>query len=185
MGGRSKFTFKDYANVARLEYLPAEAPAIFVPMLLTATALTDFLNPLYYEAILTFSLLYFAGFIINSYTDIDVDKRYKIYVATSSQKLGPGLLRSLVIIQVLIAIVLIFHISWAINALWLVPICLLGIFMGLAYSIKPFEFKVKGVLHVLSLTLSAFLVPFIFLYTTVSQNFSWYIILLFVGFSIT
>ena len=68
MGGRSKLTFKDYSNVARLEYLPAEAPAIFIPILLTATALTDLFNPLYFEAVLTFSLLYFAGFIINSYT---------------------------------------------------------------------------------------------------------------------
>jgi 4-hydroxybenzoate polyprenyltransferase len=185
MGGRSKLTFKDYSNVARLEYLPAEAPAIFIPLLMTATAITDLLNPLYFEAVLTFSLLYFAGFIINSYTDVSVDKRYKIYVATSSQKLGPGVLKNLVIIQVAIAIALIFHIAWVINALWLIPICLLGIFMGLAYSIKPFEFKVKGIFHVISLMLSAFMVPFILLYSTVSSDFSWYVILLFIGFPIT
>lgn len=185
MGGRSKITVKDYANVARLEYLPAEAPAIFIPLLLTATTLWDLLNPLYWEAVLTFSLLYFAGFIINSYTDVQVDQRYKIYVATSSQKLGASVLKNLVIVQVSIAIVLIFHIAWAIQALWLIPVCLLGIFMGLAYSVKPFEFKVKGILHVISLILSAFMVPFILLYSTASSNFSWYIILLFIGFPIT
>lgn len=185
MGGRSKITLKDYANVARLEYLPAEAPAIFIPLLLTATTLWDLLNPLYWEAVLTFSLLYFAGFIINSYTDVQVDQRYKIYVAASSQKLGAPVLKNLVIIQVSMAIILIFHIAWVIQALWLIPICLLGIFMGLAYSIKPFEFKVKGILHVVSLMLSAFMVPFILLYSTASSNFSWYIILLFIGFPIT
>lgn len=183
MGGR-RINFKDYYNVARLEYLPAEAPAIFIPLLLTATALADFINPLYYEAILIFGLLYFAGFIINSYTDINVDKHYKIYVATSSQKLGPTVLKNLVIAQVGIAIVLIFHISWALNAYWLIPICLLGIFMGLAYSIKPFEFKVKGILHVISLSISAFMVPFILMYSTASTNYAWYIILLFIGFTI-
>jgi 4-hydroxybenzoate polyprenyltransferase len=186
MGGRSKskIIFNDYYNVARLEYLPAEAPAVFIPLLLTVTTLMDFFNPLYYEAILAFSLLYFSGFIINSYTDINVDKHYKIYVATSSQKLGSKILKNLVIAQVSIAIVLIFHISWSISALWLVPVCLLGIFMGLAYSVKPFEFKVKGIMHVISLMLSAFMVPFVLLYTTASSNFSWYIILLFIGFPI-
>ncbi len=184
MGGRSSISFKDYYNVARLEYLPAEAPAIFIPLLLTATAITDFLNPLYIEAVLTFGLLYFAGFIINSYTDISVDKHYKIYVATSSQKLGASTLKNLVIIQVSIAVILIFHIAWALNALWLIPVCLLGIFMGLAYSIKPFEFKVKGIMHIISLSISAFMVPFILLYSTASTNFSWYIFLFLFGFPI-
>jgi 4-hydroxybenzoate polyprenyltransferase len=185
MGGHDKITFKDYHNVARLEYMPAEAPAIFIPLLLTVTTLWDFLNPLYFEAVLAFSLLYFAGFIINSYTDVSVDQRYKIYVASSSRKMGPALLKNLVIIQVAISIVLIIHISWALNVLWLIPVCLLGIFMGLAYSIKPFEFKVKGIMHVVSLSISAFMVPFVLLYTTASSNFAWYIILMFIGFPIT
>lgn len=186
MGGKSqsKITMKDYYNVARLEYLPAEAPAIFIPLLLTATTLMDLLNILYFEAILAFGLLYFSGFIINSYTDINVDKHYKIYVATSSQKLGPKILKNLVIIQVGLAIVIIIHLSWVLNAFWLIPICLLGIFMGLAYSIKPFEFKVKGIMHIISLSLSAFMVPFILLYTTVSTNFAWYIVMLLIGFPI-
>ena len=185
MGGRSKITAKDYANVARLEYLPAEGPAIFIPLLITATALSDLFNLLYFEAILAFSLLYFSGFIINSYTDVTVDKHYKTYVATSSQKLGPAVLKNLIIIQVSVAIVLIIHIAWAINALWLIPVSLLGIFMGLAYSIKPFEFKVKGIMHVVSLSLSAFMVPFILLYSTASTNFAWYIILFLFAFPIT
>jgi 4-hydroxybenzoate polyprenyltransferase len=185
MGGRSTINFKDYYNVARLEYLPAEAPAIFIPLLITASTVWDLLNPLYFEAIFIFGLLYFAGFIINSYTDINVDQRYKIYVATSSQKLGPKVLKNLVILQVSVAILLIIHISWVINALWLIPVCLLGIFMGLAYSIKPFEFKVKGIMHVISLCLSAFLVPFILMYSTVSTNFAWYILVFFLGFPIT
>jgi 1,4-dihydroxy-2-naphthoate octaprenyltransferase len=184
MGGGSKLTLNDYSNVARWEYLPAEAPAIFIPLLLTMSTLMDFFNPLYFEAVLAFSLLYFSGFIINSYTDVNVDEHYKVYVATSSKKLGPSILKNLIIIQVAIATVLIFHISWMINALWLIPICLLGIFMGLAYSIKPFEFKVKGIMHIISLMLSAFMVPFILLYSTVSSDFSWYIILLFIGFPI-
>jgi 1,4-dihydroxy-2-naphthoate octaprenyltransferase len=184
MGGGSKITLKDYANVARLEYLPAEAPAIFIPLLLTATALSDLVNFYYLEAILAFGLLYFSGFIINSYTDVSVDKRYKVYVASSSTKLGPVMLKNLVIIQVTLAILLIIHIAWAINALWLIPVCLLGIFMGLAYSVKPFEFKVKGIFHIISLLISAFMVPFILLYTTVSTNYSWYVILFLFGFPI-
>jgi 4-hydroxybenzoate polyprenyltransferase len=185
MGGGSSFKLKDYANVARLEYLPAEGPAIFIPLLLTATALTDLINLLYFEAILAFGLLYFAGFIINSYTDVAVDKHYKIYVATSSQKLGPTVLKNLVILQVTVAILLICHIAWTLSALWLIPVCLLGIFMGLAYSIKPFEFKVKGIMHTVSLCISAFMVPFLLLYSTVSTDFAWYIYMFLIGFPVT
>ena len=185
MGGGSSYNFKDYANVARLEYLPAEGPAIFIPLLITATALTDFINFLYFEAILAFGLLYFAGFIINSYTDVNVDKHYKIYVASSSQKMGPKVLKNLIIVQVAIAILIIGHIAWALNALWLIPVCLLGIFMGLAYSIKPFEFKVKGIMHTISLSISAFMVPFLLLYSTASTDFTWYIYLFLIGFPVT
>jgi 1,4-dihydroxy-2-naphthoate octaprenyltransferase len=184
MGGSSTLNIKDYSNVARFEYLPAEAPAIIVPLLLTVTTLMDLFNPLYFEAVLAFALLYFSGFIINSYTDIKVDEHYKVKVATSSKKLGSSKLKNLVIIQVSIATILIVHLSWVINALWLIPVSILGIFMGIAYSIKPFEFKVKGIMHAVSLMLSAFMVPFILLYSTVSSDFSWYIILLFIGFPI-
>ncbi len=184
MESLKKITFKDYSNVARMEYLPAEAPAIFIPLLITVTVLTDLLNPLYYEAILAFTLLYFSGFIINSYTDVTVDKHYKIYVATSSEKMGPKVLQYLVVLQVGIAIILIIHIAWSIKFLALIPISLLGIFMGLAYSVKPFEFKVKGILHIISLSLSAFMVPFVLLYSTMSMDFSWYILILFLGFTI-
>jgi len=184
MGTRGRFSLKDYSNVARMEYLPAEAPAIFIPLMLTATALKDFFNPFYWEAVLIFSLLYFAGFIINSYTDVNVDEHYKIYVATSSKKMGPSIMMNLVILQVGIATILVFHLSWAIGRLWLIPICMIGIFMGLAYSIKPFEFKVKGFMHVVSLCISAFAVPLILLYSTQSGDFPWYILTLFIGFPI-
>jgi 1,4-dihydroxy-2-naphthoate octaprenyltransferase len=94
------------------------------------------------------------------------------------------MLKNLVIIHVVAAIILIIHISILIDALWLIPVCLLGIFMGLAYSVKPFEFKVKGVMHAVSLTISAFLVPLILLFGAVNSNFAWYIILLSIGFPV-
>jgi 4-hydroxybenzoate polyprenyltransferase len=56
--------------------------------------------------------------------------------------------------------------------------------MGLAYSVKPFEFKVKGIMHTISLMISAFLVPLILLFSAVGSNFTWYIILLSIGFPI-
>ena len=111
-------TFNDYKRVSRLEYLPAEAPALFIPVFLVLESLE--LGPLmlYFEGVLVFSLLYFSGFIINASTDIEVDKKCKNYVAESAENVGIKGLREIVAIQVGLAIVLSFHLSYLISSIY-------------------------------------------------------------------
>jgi 4-hydroxybenzoate polyprenyltransferase len=55
------------------------------------------------------------------------------------------------------------HICVLLNDFWLFLWVIAGTFFGLAYSVKPFHFKVRGVFHV-TLAFGAGLAPMIFLY---------------------
>ena len=174
---------KAYFGVARLEYLPGEAPAIFVPLLIGATALHDFISLPVLEGVLTFSLLFISGFLINSLTDIEVDKKYKKYISNSVGRMGKGVLTALLIGHVGLALLLTLHIAYLLGDWLIIPFVLFGIFLGLGYSIKPFHFKVRGPLHVVALSLSAFFIPGIFLYRCIAPWPSIPVIVFFIGFT--
>ena len=175
---------KAYIGVARLEYLPAEAPGLFIPLFLGATAFHDFLSLPVFEGILTFALLYVSGFLINSLTDIEVDQKYKTFVSSSVGCMGKQTLTALLVGHVGLAVLLTLHIAYQLGDWLVIPFVLFGIFLGLGYSIKPFHFKVRGPLHVIALSLSAFFIPAVFLYRCMSTWPTLPILIIFTGFAL-
>lgn len=173
-----------YIGVGRLEYLPAEAPGLFIPLFLGATVLHDFLSLPVLEGILTFALLYVSGFLINSLTDIEVDQKYKTFVSRSVGSMGKRMLTALLIGHVGSAVLLTLHIAYQLGDWLVIPFVLFGIFMGLGYSIKPFHFKVRGPMHVVALSLSAFFIPAVFLYRCMATWPTIPILVIFIGFAL-
>ena len=182
--GSTMQVLRDYGNISRLEYTPAEAPALLVPLFLGTATVAGLLNLHWIEAVLAFILLYTSGFIINSYNDIEVDLRFKTRVASAAQRWGRKRLLQLFVVQITLAIVLVVHLSWILNAWFILGITLLGVFMATAYSIPPLHFKVRGIWHIISLSLSAFIIPFIFFFYVVMQTLTVPIVILLVGFAI-
>lgn len=172
-----------YTKVARWEYLPAELPALLVPIFLTFTSIADIPIITYMEGVAVFALLYFSGFIINASTDIDVDKKCKTYVAYAAESMGIGTLRLLTLLQVIAAFLLSLHLAYITGNIYLPVLVAIGIFFGIGYSVKPFHFKVRGTLHVIALLLSAFMLPFIFLYSILTTNITPEMYMVIVGFS--
>jgi len=178
-------SLQDYTKVSRLEYLPAEGPAIFVPTLLAVTSISNLNLLMFTESVLVFGLLYFSGFIINAATDMEVDSMAKTFVSDSAVRIGKRGLQILTLFQVSLAFILSLHISMVLGS-WVPSILVaIGIFFGIGYSIEPFHFKVKGIGHVISLMLSAFTLPFMFLLYCVTQGFTVPHMLAIIGFSIT
>lgn len=176
---------RGYVLVARLEYLSAELPAVFIPLLIGANSVNAIFSYTLIETIVTFALLFLAGFLINSLTDVDVDRKYKTHVSTGVDIVGRGKLKLIIALHVSIALILALHISMTVQNIWLFAWVLVGTFFGLGYSAKPFHFKVRGAWHVIALTTSAFLVPFSFLYfVTVGRSIDINAIILIIGFSI-
>jgi len=173
-----------YFHVSRLEYLPAEAPALIVPLLLGTTTLTGLLNFQWLEAVITFALLYTSGFIINSYNDIEVDLRWKTRVANGATRLNRNNLLNLFIAQTTIALLLAAHLAIILNAWFIFALVALGVFFSTAYSLPPLHFKVRGIWHVISLSFSAFTLPFTFFIFVVMHAFPLTLMIFVLGFTV-
>jgi 1,4-dihydroxy-2-naphthoate octaprenyltransferase len=173
-----------YVGVARLEYGPAEAPGLMVPLLLGATALTDFLRLQVLEGILVFGLLYISGFLVNSLMDIDVDIKYKTHISSSVSLMGRRTLFWLFIGHLVAASLLSIHIAFLMNDPWILALVVVGVVLGVGYSVRPMHFKVRGILHTLTLSISALFIPMLFLYVCMAGWPSVPILVLLIGFAI-
>lgn len=138
---------KAYTRVCRMEYLLLEAPGVFFPLFLAATSLHDLLNFQVVEALMIFMLLFCGGFMTNALADIEVDSKYKTRISNAVRALGKNTLVALIIIHFALALLLTFHISHIFGNYWLIAWVSTAIFFVTAYSVKPFHFKVGGLLY--------------------------------------
>ena len=177
---------KAYYRVCRLEYAPGEIPAMLTVLFLGSLTVSRFFDPIVIEALLAFMLLYLSGFIINAITDKEIDKNYdtfKTSIPKSVDILGEKTCWGLLIGHVTIATALSVHISFVMNSFIPLGLVVIGSFFGLGYSIRPFQFKVRGIWHAIALGSSAFFLPFIFLMFVVANGISFPLILFILGFS--
>ncbi len=163
---RLRKSLRAYAGVCRMEYIPGEAPGMFIPLFLGATSFHDMVGLHVIEALLIFILLYWSGFLINALSDVEVDSKYKTFVSNSVHVLGEKTLKNLIVTHVVIAFLLLVHLCYLLNNYWIFIFVLIATFFGLAYSVEPFHFKVRGIFHV-TLAFGAIFAPVFFLYYVV------------------
>ena len=157
-----------YTKVCRLEYLRGEAPAVLIPALITTTSVQALFAPAVLEAVAVFAILYLAGFIVNALVDRDLDVKYDTFkreIGEATNKLGVRRMRAILAAHLIVALGLSVHLSMVLRAPELFALAAVGTFLAMAYSLPPLHFKVRGVAaHAVSLSLSAFAIPFLFLY---------------------
>lgn len=189
MGGGALQFLPAYLKVARTEYLKGELPAVLIPALLTVTAFGDLVSVNVIESILVFSLLYVTGFMINSVTDREIDLKYSTFkrsVGEAAGSLGERKILAIIALQLGVGLLLALDLALRLQNLFLVPLVLVGVFFGLAYSARPFSFKTRGLwAHALSLSVSAFAVPFLFLYIAARGSLDLQGLVLIGSFSVT
>ena len=157
-----------YAKICRLEYIKGEAPAVFLPALLTASSLGALVSPAVLEGFAVFALLYVTGFIANALADRELDLKYDSFkheIGQAAAYLGPRRMTAILAGHLAAAFALTVHLAITLQMPALFGLVALGVFLALAYSLPPFHLKVKGLAaHAAALSLSAFAVPFLFLY---------------------
>jgi len=176
-----------YLKTSRSEYLLAEIPGLLAIFFIGASSLTRLLEPLIWEGVAVFILLYFMGFIINAYTDQDIDRKYTIFknkIPDAVALIGRGNVKVLIVGQILAAFLITAHISYVMGS-W-IPLALVavGAFFGIGYSIPPLQFKVRGWLHAVSLIISAFLVPALYLLYIIAGAITLAPVVIILGFSL-
>ena len=155
-----------------------------VPLLLGATVLNDFFRPQVIEGILVFSLFYISGFLVNSLTDLEVDAKYKTHVSDSVSLVGNRTLFWLFILHLVGASILSIHTAYILKDPWILALVVVGVILGVGYSVKPMHFKVRGILHTFALYTSALFIPPLFLYVCMAGWPNAPILIFLIGFAI-
>jgi 4-hydroxybenzoate polyprenyltransferase len=176
-----------YLKTSRSEYLLAEIPGLLTIFFMGATSLGQLFSPLMWEGAAVFILLYFMGFIINAYTDQEIDRNYTIFknkIPDAVAHIGRRNIEYLIAGQIAGAFLISSHISYVMGSLLPVALVAVGTFFGVGYSLPPLHFKVRGWLHAVSLILSAFLVPACFLLFIVAGTIAPAPMVIIIGFSL-
>lgn len=170
--------FWAYGKICRLEYIRGEAPAVFIPALLTASTFQALTATAVIEGIAVFALLYVTGFIVNALTDRELDLKYDSFkreIGEATGLLGERKVKAILVAHLAAALAITIHLAVTLRAPALLALVSLGIFLALAYSLPPFHLKVRGVAaHAFALALSAFAIPFLFLYHVASGGIDAY-----------
>ena len=140
-----------YITLSRWEFLPAVLVGIMVGIFFGSESVQhlfskDFI-PYLIEGILIFLLLFNMGFMINCWADWETDKHYKTTLYRAVKKMGRSTLGLLVVLHIAIPILLAIHITLAIDKIEIIVMVLIGTFLGVTYSVEPFRFKRRGILH--------------------------------------
>jgi 4-hydroxybenzoate polyprenyltransferase len=179
---------KAYLHTCRYEYFPGEAPAMLVPLLLVSDGLGDMLHLNMVLGLAAFLLLFLSGFTINAYTDRKLDETYDSFkrnISRSVNVIGARRLLHLTIAQVAVALVLSGIVAYRMDSWGLYALVLVGVFLGIGYSVKPFNFKERGsVWHAVALGVSIFFIPLLFLYYIAAGEINSFVLILAVGFSL-
>lgn len=163
---------KLYITVSRWEFLPAVSIGIFIGIFLGAESVQYLLSIGFIitliEGVIIFLLLFNVGFMVNCWADWKVDELYKTRLYKAVKNLGRSNLGALVVIHIVACILLAAHLTMVIGRFEINLLVWIGIFLGVGYSIEPFRFKRRGILHSL-IALPIFFIPGVYSYFLVSN----------------
>jgi 4-hydroxybenzoate polyprenyltransferase len=165
-------SLKLYSTLSRFEFLPAISVAILIGIFLGAATFSELLTVkvilIVIEGLIIFYLLFNTGFMVNCWADWEVDEIYKKNLAAAVKSFGRQKLLYLVIIHIALAILLTVHLTLIYTFRpEIFVLVLIGIFIGVGYSVEPFRFKSKGGWHAV-MAIPVFAIPGTFAYLLVS-----------------
>ena len=172
----SSKTFKSLAIISRPEFLPANLASLIMGLAWAATPSFAFnwdkalLVPLSFGIITVVSAY---GAQLNTLSDYELDLRdkRKQHLTGAMGLLGRKIVKSAVVVEFLISLVLIallLQVQWkpALLVMWIA-----GFFLGYAYSSRPLRLKARSWLALVSLFLVLCFLPILFVYYTFALTF--------------
>ena len=172
----SSKTFKSLAIISRPEFLPANLASLIMGLAWAATPSFAFnwdkalLVPLSFGIITVVSAY---GAQLNTLSDYELDSRdkRKQHLTGAMDLLGRKIVKSAVVVEFLISLVLIallLQVQWkpALLVMWIA-----GFFLGYAYSSRPLRLKARSWLALVSLFLALCFLPILFVYYTFALTF--------------
>jgi alpha-ketoglutarate-dependent taurine dioxygenase/4-hydroxybenzoate polyprenyltransferase len=155
-------------TIRRKEFFVAELPIFLIPLLMCISSWSDFAQPMLYIGLAAIIMLFNIGDMINCYADYELDSIYKSHLSNAVYELGKKNVKAQIIGSGILAIILTVIVALSTERNYLIPLTIVGTFIGLQYSVKPFKFKSQGLLQLLCLWGIIFFGPM--LYTAIITN---------------
>jgi 4-hydroxybenzoate polyprenyltransferase len=171
-------TLLNLVRIRRMEFFIVELTIFLIPVLATVQGLQSLRNPVLLEAFLLFFVLYALGDGINCLADRDLDATYKTHLSRAVYELGIPLVTVLTIVEAVVALGLGIHLAWLTGKWLLLGLVVIGMFLGIGYSIPPLHFKSRGLWHLACLWLLLFFVPMLYAGLVVSNGLGWEVLAL-------
>lgn len=149
-------------RIRRVEFRIAEIPILAIPLLILLRDTAPLKSFYLWEGIFIFFLLFAFGDMINCLADRDLDAVYKPHLSEAVYGLGVRFVTFQVIATAILALILSFHLSWALNRWLLFVLVAIGLLLGAAYSVKPVQLKARGLAQLICLWLIIFVGPMLF-----------------------
>lgn len=148
--------------IRRVEFLIAEIPIFLIPI---AVASRDFSIDRVTIAlgIAVFFLLFNFGDMTNCLADRDLDAVYKPRLARAVFELGPRFVAIQIVLTALAALGVTAFLAARTGHWLLLPLVMLGLLLGAAYSLEPWRLKGRGLLQLACLWLIIFVGPMMFM----------------------
>lgn len=153
---------KNSFTIRRKEFFTAELPIFLIPIFLSAPSLNTFLEPVFLLGLTAIFLLFNIGDMINCYADYELDAIYKSHLSNAVFELGKRNVLTQIVLSGIAAFGLTVWAAVSSGRLYLIPVTLVGLFIGLQYSIKPFKFKSRGAWQLLCLWAIIFFGPMLY-----------------------
>ena len=150
------------ARIRRPEFLVAEIPIVLVPALLVATSTAELRTATFAEGLLAIYLLFNFGDMVNCLHDRDLDATYKPQLSRAVYGLGVSSVRLQVALTAATVVLLAGHLAWQLERWLLVPMALVGLALGAAYSAPPVRLKGRGIAGLVTLWTIIFVGPMLF-----------------------
>ncbi len=170
--------FKNIFIIRRMEFFIVEITIFTMPLLVTVRSIADFLNYKVLEGFVLFFILYSIGDMINCLADRELDKAYKYRLSQAVYAVGVNFIRVLIIALIIVALAIATHLSWSTGKWSILGLVLLGMFLGIEYSLGPIFFKSRGILQLICLWLLLYFLPMLYASLLVQDSLSWSIIIL-------
>jgi 4-hydroxybenzoate polyprenyltransferase len=149
------------AIVRRLEFYVVELTIFGIPLLVVSSDFDDVLQPVVLEGLLMFFVLYSVGDMVNCLADRELDKVYKSRLSRAVYRIGPRRLGWLVGCQAVLGLSLAVHLSVTTGRFAILLLVIVGLFLGLGYSLRPLQFKGRGLGHLVCLWLLLYFIPMV------------------------
>lgn len=148
--------------IRRKEFFIAEIPILIIPVLMSLSTWSDLFQLPFLLGFMAVFLLFNIGDMINCYADYKLDAVYKSHLSNAVFELGKQNVLKQIVLSTVLALFLTSLVAHLTSQYYLLPLTLVGLFIGLQYSIPPFKFKSRGVLQFFCLLGILFLGPMLF-----------------------